>query len=293
MPTKEELEAQVAQLARALENLEGKQESGNSTRANKLEKLDLDELTEEKQSETLEVWIAQAKRDLKRKQQVKPSYKEEEYLLDLIDLAKGRLARSLITLERKSEAPKTIKDFEQLIIDTYRIKPAGQKAFDQFKSARQGKRTPRLYLLQLEDWAAVVNQDDALEDITSEQIFFKFKTTIWVSLQDEITAILRRDKCDGRERDLKTINKYLELVEHLYDEAVKKQNDEAMLCRKHHLRLKLVKCYFFQIEVSWLGHQLGNDQIKPDPKLVSSILDYPLLVSIRPTQRRTILKAMA
>ena len=92
---------------------------------------------------------------------------------------------------------------------------------------RQGKRTPRLYLLQLEDWAAVVNQDDTLEDITGEQIFFKFKTTIWVSLQDEITAILRRDKCDGRERDLKTINKYLELVEHLYDEAVKKQNDEA------------------------------------------------------------------
>ena len=66
-----------------------------------------------------------------------------------------------------------------------------------------------------------------MEDITCEQIFFKFKTTIWVSLQNEITAILRRDKCDGRERDLKTINKYLELVEHLYDEAIKKQNDEA------------------------------------------------------------------
>ena len=221
MPTKEELEAQVAQLARALESLEGKQESGNSTRTNKLEKLDLDELTEEKQSETLEVWIAQARRDYRRKHQTKPSYQEEEFVFDLIDLAKGRLARSLITLERKGEAPKTIKDFEQLIIDTYRIKPAGQKAFDQFKSARQGKRTPRLYLLQLEDWAAVVNQDDTLEDITGEQIFFKFKTTIWVSLQDEITAILRRDKCDGRERDLKTINKYLELVEHLYDEAVR------------------------------------------------------------------------
>ena len=88
MPTKEELEAQVAQLARALENLEGKQELGNSTRATKLEKLDLDELTEEKQSETLEVWIAQAKRDFKRKQQAKPSCKEEDYLLDLIDLAR-------------------------------------------------------------------------------------------------------------------------------------------------------------------------------------------------------------
>ena len=54
-----------------------------------------------------------------------------------------------------------------------------------------------------------------------------------------------------------------------------------MLCRKHHLRLKLVKCYFFQIEVSWLGHQLGNDQIKPDPKLVSSILDYPVPQSLK------------
>ena len=52
-------------------------------------------------------------------------------------------------------------------------------------------------------------------------------------------------------------------------------------CRKHHLRLKLVKCYFFQIEVSWLGHQLGNDQIKPDPKLVSSILDYPVPQSLK------------
>ena len=107
---------------------------------------------------TLEVWMAQARRDYRRKAQTKPSLKEGDYLLDLFDMAKGRLARAIVTLERKNNVPSTLDEFEKLITDTYRIKPAGQRAFDQFKIARQQKRTPRAYLLQLEDWAAIYRQ---------------------------------------------------------------------------------------------------------------------------------------
>ena len=117
-------------------------------------------------------------------------------------MAKGRLARAIVTLERKNEVPSTLDEFEKLVTDTYRIKPAGQRAFDQFKIARQQKRTPRTYLLQLEDWAAIVNQDTTMEAISEEQIFFKFKTSLWNNIQDEIVEIIRKDKCDGTTRDL-------------------------------------------------------------------------------------------
>ena len=139
---------------------------------------------------------------------------------------KGRLARAIVTLERKRAVPSTLNEFEQLVTDTYRIKPAGQRAFDQFKTARQQKRTPRAYLLQLEDWAAIVNQDSTMERITDEQIFFKFKTSLWNNIQDEIVEIIRKDKCDGKNRDLSRITKYLELVEYIYDRLIKQSADD-------------------------------------------------------------------
>jgi len=68
----------------------------------------------------------------------------------------------------------------------------------------------------------------------------------------------------------KTISEHFQALERLFS-----------LCRKYHLRLKLVKCAFFQKEVSWLGHVLGQDTLKPDPKLISSILEYPVPNSLK------------
>ena len=45
-------------------------------------------------------------------------------------------------------------------------------------------------------------------------------------IQDEIVEIVRKDKCDGTTRDLSKIDKYLELVEYIYDKLMKQNVDE-------------------------------------------------------------------
>lgn len=61
-------------------------------------------------------------------------------------------------------------------------------------------------------------------------IFFKFKTTLWEVIQNTIEKTLREDRIQfkqgmiARERDLSTVEKYLPLAEHVYEEIIKAQN---------------------------------------------------------------------
>ena len=79
-----------------------------------------------------------------------------------------------------------MSEFSKLVKDTYRIKATGKQAYDDFKSSRQGKKTPRSYVLYLEDLATTTTADPEVEDITAEMVLYKFKTTIWTDIQDEI-----------------------------------------------------------------------------------------------------------
>lgn len=45
--------------------------------------------------------------------------------------------------------------------------------------------------------------------------------------------------------------------------------------RKANLKLKPSKCHFFQNQVTFLGHVISKDGIKPDPKNVEKILHWP------------------
>ncbi len=46
--------------------------------------------------------------------------------------------------------------------------------------------------------------------------------------------------------------------------------------RQHKLYAKLSKCEFMQSEVSFLGHLVGKDGIKMDPKKIQAIIDWPV-----------------
>ena len=52
-------------------------------------------------------------------------------------------------------------------------------------------------------------------------------------------------------------------------------------CQDNSLKLKLAKCHFFQVEVPWLGHVLEDGKVRPDPKLVAAITEYPIPRSLK------------
>ena len=46
-------------------------------------------------------------------------------------------------------------------------------------------------------------------------------------------------------------------------------------CRQHNLKLQLKKCRFFLQEVPWLGHIIGDGEVKADPSKIEAIVNMP------------------
>ena len=75
--------------------------------------------------------------------------------------------------------PDSLETFFKLIVNTYRIKPLGEVATELFRSARQGKRTPREYLVHLEELQLDIDIDATVDEkISPELLYYKFKTTL-------------------------------------------------------------------------------------------------------------------
>ena len=51
--------------------------------------------------------------------------------------------------------------------------------------------------------------------------------------------------------------------------------------RKHKILLKPSKCVWAQTELPYLGHIIGRDGIKPDPKKVQSVVNWPTPTCLR------------
>lgn len=47
------------------------------------------------------------------------------------------------------------------------------------------------------------------------------------------------------------------------------------MCRKYNLKLNPDKCEFFKSEVTFLGHNCTSEGLKPDPKKIDTIINYP------------------
>ena len=65
------------------------------------------------------------------------------------------------------------------------------------------------------------------------------------------------------------------------DEHKKHIETVLLELRKHKLLLKPSKCVWAQTELPYLGHVIGRDGIKPDPKKVQSVVDWPTPTCLR------------
>lgn len=50
----------------------------------------------------------------------------------------------------------------------------------------------------------------------------------------------------------------------------------ATRLRQANLRLQPDKCEFLRKEVSYLGHIIGENGVRPDPKKVETVRDFPI-----------------
>src|SRR5256714_10463956 len=46
------------------------------------------------------------------------------------------------------------------------------------------------------------------------------------------------------------------------------------------LKIKLKKCHFCLPNIHFLGHVVGRDGIKPDPKKIKKVKNYPILTNL-------------
>jgi len=57
------------------------------------------------------------------------------------------------------------------------------------------------------------------------------------------------------------------------------------LLREHKILIKPSKCVWGQTELPYLGHIVGQDGIKPDPKKIQAVVDWPRLTTVREVQQ--------
>ena len=126
--------------------------------------------------------------------------------------------------------PDSLETFFKLIVNTYRIKPLGEVATELFRSARQGKRTPREYLVHLEELQLDIDIDATVDEkISPELLYYKFKTTLWKDIQDELQTMIAKEKLNpgGPQRDISTIDLLLPVVEFIHDHLPMKDKEKS------------------------------------------------------------------
>jgi len=228
--TKAALEAEVEELREQLAKLSRESEANTSLQGGikRPKALNLDTIAVEKQSEVFADWTSSLLRYYTRLRVRKSTLSEKEFLLEVPDLIEGKLSRIVTKMERAGTfPPDTITELLDLIKATYRIKAQGEISTELFRSARQLKRTPREYLVYLEELQLDIEVDDTVPDkISSEILYFKFKTTLWREIQDELARLIAKDKLrvDGTVTgDISTVGKLLPVVEFIYDQLSSKK----------------------------------------------------------------------
>jgi len=229
--TKAALEAEVEELREQLAKLSKESEANTALQGGikRPKALNLDSAAVEKQPEVFADWVGSLNRYYTRQKVRKSTLTEKEFLLEVPDLIEGRLSRIVSKMERTGTfPPDTIMEFLDLVKATYRIKNQGEISTELFRSARQLKRTPREYLVYLEELQLDVEIDDTVIDkISPEILYYKFKTTLWKEIQDELARLIAKDrlKADGTvTSDINTVEKLLPVVEFIYDQLSNKKD---------------------------------------------------------------------
>ena len=122
--------------------------------------------------------------------------------------------------EPLKEPPQTIGALYNIILRLYRFKPSGVDALKEFTEARQKNRTPSEFLAYLQELASKTLYDTRVEPLTEGQVFFKFKSSLWLDIQRGITSLKEKDILDGKtDRDLNDLDEYVRVAEYIYDQV--------------------------------------------------------------------------
>ena len=142
-------------------------------------------------------------------------------------------AATTASKETVKEPPRTIGALYNIVLKLYRFKPTGVDALKEFNDARQKTRTPSEYIAYLQELASKTLHDIRVEALTDEQVFFKFKSTLWIDIQRGITAIKERDILDGKtDRNLDDLDEYVRVAEYVHD-TVKSDDAKKNITKKY------------------------------------------------------------
>lgn len=60
-----------------------------------------------------------------------------------------------------------------------------------------------------------------------------------------------------------------------FDEHIKLLDEVLTRLSSHNVKLKIKKCYFVKPEVTYLGHTISHNQVKPSPEKTEAIANFP------------------
>ena len=70
----------------------------------------------------------------------------------------------------------------------------------------------------------------------------------------------------------------------IYAETLQLHNDKLRevfaRLRFHNLKFQPDKCEFLRKEVTYLGHKLSANGLRPDPEKISAVMKFPLLLTL-------------
>ncbi len=70
-----------------------------------------------------------------------------------------------------------------------------------------------------------------------------------------------------------------------FEEHIELLREVFKRLRQHNIKLKLSKCFFVKSEVEYLGHIISHNSVKPSPRKIEAVKDFPLPKTVREVRR--------
>ena len=129
-------------------------------------------------------------------------------------------AATTASKEDLKSPPQTIAALYLIVLKLYRFKATGVDALKEFTDARQKGRTPSEYIAYLQELASKTLNDSRVEPLNEAQVFFKFRSTLWIDIQRGITSIKEKDILDGKtDRNLNDLDEFVRVAEFVHDQV--------------------------------------------------------------------------
>eukprot|EP00963_Diacronema_lutheri_P012895 scaffold2062_cov333-Pavlova_lutheri.AAC.3 len=181
---------------------------------------------EEVLSEMFETWWSSVTGWYGRRKARNLDLEEAECVVDLLDMIQGPKCDVLKSLYEKGTLPREMGAFKKLLIQIFCVRPSAEAAYKELVKAYQKRdMSVRHYLLHLEELQRKVNLDDGklIPQISNDMVLLKLRSSVWVSIREQLRATLEVEKLDGNEKPLETWEDWLELHEHCEEQHARER----------------------------------------------------------------------